>query len=128
MEDINLNEALKRAVIACGGTKVVAAKFWPEKDIESSRRLLADCLNPDRPAHLTPEQTLLVLRIAREHGYHECMQFVCTTLDYAVPVPVEPRDELADLMRQYLQQREADAKRDDRLQRLLAQHLGVKSP
>ncbi len=120
----SINEALVACVKACGGSKVLGPKLWPEKAPEAAQRLLLDCLNDDRPAHLTPEQTLLVLREARSHGFHEGMHFLASTLGYSEPTPVDPRDELADLLRVSIEERRQQAKRDERIERLLEAQTG----
>lgn len=121
-----LHEALIEAVKACGGTKRVAGLLWPAKanqNLESARRYLANCLNPECAEKLSLEEVMLVVRTAREAGDHTVMRYLAATLSYSDPVPLAPRDELADLLRQYLQRRENDEVRDEHLQRLIAQHL-----
>jgi len=98
----NLNEAIMAAVRAIGGAKVVGPMLWPEKQPEAAQRLLLDCLNPDRPAHLTPEQFALVLRKARQAGHHEAAEWLMDQLGYTKPTPREPRDEVAELQRQFV--------------------------
>ena len=70
MLDGSLTLALVEAVKALGGSKVVGCKLWPEKAPDAAQRLLLDCLNDDRPAHLTPEHVVLILRLARQAGHH----------------------------------------------------------
>ena len=99
----SFNAALVEAVKACGGSKQVAPLLWPEKAPEAAQRLLLDCLNDDRAAHLTPDQVLFVLRISRQRGHHIGMQFLADSLGYAEPIPIEPRDEAAELHRQFIE-------------------------
>ena len=68
--DFSFTLALVEAVKALGGSKAVAGKLWPEKPVEAAQRLLLDCLNDDRPAHLSPDHVLLILRMARQAGHH----------------------------------------------------------
>jgi hypothetical protein len=98
----SLNEALIGCVKAAGGSKQVGPLLWPEKAPDAAQRLLLDCLNDDRPAKLSPEQVLLVLRLARGKGHHDGVAFVLGDLGYAPPVVVEPRDEAAELQRQFM--------------------------
>jgi hypothetical protein len=98
----SLNEALIDCVKAAGGSKQVGPLLWPEKTPESAQRMLLDCLNEDRPAKLSPEQVLLVLRLSRGKGHHEGMGFILGDLGYAPPVPVDARDEAAELQRQFM--------------------------
>jgi hypothetical protein len=98
----SLNEALIDCVKAAGGSKQVGPLLWPEKAPDAAQRMLLDCMNEDRPAKLSPEQVLLVLRLARAKGHHEGMGFILSDLGYAPPVPVDPRDEAAELQRQFM--------------------------
>lgn len=96
-----LNDALIACIKAVGGSKQVGPLLWPEKAPDAAQRLLLDCLNEDRPAKLSPEQVLLILRMARAKGFHGGMNFIAGELGYGTPVPMEPRDEVADLMRAF---------------------------
>jgi hypothetical protein len=98
----DINDALRSAVKACGGTKVVASKFWPEKPIADATSYLNDCLNPTRPAKLSPEQVLYLLRWAKDQGFHGAMAYINGEAGYAAPVPIEPEDEYARLQREYI--------------------------
>jgi hypothetical protein len=91
----NLNAALVQCVVACGGSKQVAPMLWPEKTPDSAQRLLLDCLNDDRPAHLTPDHVLLILRLARGKGFHGGINYLAESLGYSHPAPIEPKDEIA---------------------------------
>lgn len=111
-----MNGELVECVKALGGSKQVAPKLWPEKSPDAAQRLLLDCLNDERPAHLTPEQTLLVLRLARAKGYHAGFAYLAETLGYAPPVPIEPRDEVAELQRQFVAATQAMAALAERME------------
>lgn len=99
----SLNAALVECVKACGGSAMVGKKLWPEKTPDAAQRLILDCLNDDRPAKLSPEQVLFILRLARERGCHIGMSFLASSLSYAEPVPIEPRDEADQLRRELLE-------------------------
>lgn len=99
----SINGALIECIKACGGSKQVGPRLWPEKTPDAAQRLLLDCLNDDRPARLTPEQMLLVLRMARDRGCHAGMQFIAAALSYSEPIPIEPKDEADELRRQVLE-------------------------
>jgi len=98
-----INEALVGAVKALGGSKAVGAQLWPDLAPDQAQRKLLDCLNPERPAHLTPEQTVLVLRLARRKGYHAAVGWLLDELGYAPTTPVEPVDQVAELQRQFIE-------------------------
>lgn len=97
----SLNQVLIDCVKAAGGSAIVGPKMFPEKLAEAAQRALLDCLNDDRPAKLSPDQTLLILRLAREKGFHGGIDYVLDVLGYTPTTPVEPRDEVADLMREF---------------------------
>lgn len=97
-----LSEALKEAVRACGGAKKVAGQLWPEKPLEAAQTRLLDCLNDARPDKLSPEQTLLILKLAREAGSHVAINFICAEAGYANPLVIEPEDERAKLQREFI--------------------------
>ena len=103
----SMNEALIDCVRAAGGSKQVGPLLWPEKAPEAAQRLLLDCLNDDRPAHLTPEQVMLILKLARGKGFHGGVNYFLSSLGYAPTLPIEPRDEAADLMRKVIEAQEA---------------------
>ena len=111
----SLNQALVECVKAAGGSANVGPKLWPEKNREAAQRLLLDSLNEDRPAKLSPEQVLLILRMARAKGFHGGMEFIAADLGYAAPSPIDPRDEAADLMRAFT---ESVARQDSLVERM----------
>src|SRR4051812_6681689 len=116
MDDFDtINSALIECVKCCGGSKAVGSKLWPEKTVEAAQRHLLACLNEDKPERLSPDQLLLLMRMGRERGCHDVMAFMADTLGYAKPVPIDPRDELTDLLRQSLESRKAAARTDERI-------------
>jgi hypothetical protein len=123
----DINECLIACVKAAGGSKKVGHLLWPEKLVDAAQRHLLACLNDSKPERLTPDQVVYVARLARDVGCHAYAEYIAETLSYALPVPIEPHDELGDLLRQYLQQKEEQKSKDERLQRLIAQHLAPKA-
>lgn len=99
----SLTEALNACIRAAGGAKAVGLKLWPEKSADAAQRLLLDCLNEERPAKLSPEQVLLILRLARAVGCHDGVDYILADLGYAPTKPIEPRDEIADLQRAFIE-------------------------
>ena len=75
--------------------------LWPEKTEKDAQRSLLDALNEDRPAKLSPDQVLFLLRLSRQKGYHEGINFINHELGYGPAVPIEPRDEVADLISRF---------------------------
>jgi len=98
----SLNEALVECVKACGGSKQVAGSLWPEKSPEAAQRMLLDCLNDDRAAHLSPDHVVMVLQMARNKGCHVGINYLAERLGYSQPNPIEPSDEAADLQRKFI--------------------------
>ena len=95
----DLNDVLSSCMKACGGAKAVAPLLWPEKTPEAAHRLLLDCLNDDRPAHLSNDHMMYVLRLARDRGCHLGMDYIADRLGYSKPVPIAAVDEAAELQR-----------------------------
>jgi hypothetical protein len=114
----SMNEALIECVKACGGSKQVGPLLWPEKTPEAAQRLMLDCLNEDRPAHLTPEQSMHIMKLARAKGCHVGMQYLSASLGYSEPFPVDVKDEAAELQRQFIAGTEALLKMAERINRL----------
>jgi len=96
------NDALIECVKAAGGSKVVGALLWPEKTINDAQRLLLACLNTERNEKLSPEQSLLILKLAKESCSHLGIEFICKSLSYSIPTPIEPEDEKATLQREFI--------------------------
>lgn len=117
-------DALIACVKAAGGSKQVGFKVFPEKTVDQAQRHLLNCLNDERPERLTPDQVLLIARLAREVGCHAYAQHVADTLSYAEPVPLEPRDELADLQRQFIASSRQHAEVAARIEALIAAQQG----
>lgn len=122
MDTVNdsLNDALIDLVRRLGGSKMVGPMLWPEKMADAAQRALLDCLNPERPAHLTPEHLALLLRKGRQAGHHEALGWLLAQLGYAAPVPLAPRDEEAELQRQFIAATEQMATMMARMQALQA--------
>ena len=123
----SINEALIACVKVLGGSKQVGHRLWPEKAVDAAQRHLLACLNDDKPERLSPEQLVLLMRMSREQGCHAVMNFLADSLGYSQPTPIDPRDEMTELLRQYLQRREVDAKKDERLERMIAAHLSPRA-
>jgi len=115
----SLNDALIEAVKAAGGSANVGAKMFPEKTPQAAQRALLDCLNEDRAAKLSPEQTLLVMRLARAKGHHGAIGYILADLGYAPTTPIEPKDEVAELQRQFIAATEQATQNTERMAELV---------
>lgn len=96
-------EALIACVKAAGGSKAVGHRVWPEKTVEAAQRHLLNCLDDTRAERLTPDQVLLIAGLARSKGCHAYAEHVAQTLSYAEPLPIEPKDEVDELRRQFIE-------------------------
>jgi hypothetical protein len=118
----SLNQALIDCVKAAGGSAIVGKKVFPEKAPDAAQRALLDCLSEDRPAKLSPDQVRLVLRLARDKGYHGGIAYLLADLGYAPTTPIDPVDEAAELRRQIIaasaQMSETAARVDDMVRRI----------
>lgn len=75
-------DALRSCVQALGGAKQVGAALWPDKSPDQAARLLLDCLNASRPEKLELTQIMRVLRLARDAGHHQGMQWLAEQVGY----------------------------------------------
>ena len=114
----SMNDALIGCVKACGGSKIVGAQLWPEKTIDAAQRHLSARLDDHKAERLTPDHLLMLLRMARAKGFHEGMDYIAATLGYAQPVPTEPRDEQAELQRQFIEAQKSMAQMLERMERI----------
>jgi hypothetical protein len=96
----NINDALQAIVKALGGYKRVGPMLRPELE-EAAGNWLRDCLNPSRREKLSPEQVMLVLRKAREAGYHAGMSFIAFDVGYKA-TPVDPQTQEAELQERFI--------------------------
>jgi hypothetical protein len=123
----DIYDALRAAVQAAGGAKVVGPKLWPAKPVPEAQRALLDALNRDRERKLDPEEQLAVLRLARDAGFHGAIRFVCEQLSYTTPQPIDPKDEIAELQRRFIEAAGDVRAMAERLERLTRPPLqGVK--
>lgn len=103
----SLQDAIGSVVSILGGAKVVGAQLWPEKSPDEAGRLLRHCLNAERAEKLSLEQIVWLLREARKRGAHDAMHFLARECGYQDPAPLEPEDERAALMRQFVEAQSA---------------------
>jgi hypothetical protein len=96
----SINEALITCVKVCGGSKQVAAAMWPDLAPDNAQRKLLNALDENRAEKLSPSQAMFIFKLARNKGYHDGMAFVLADMGYAAPIPIDPRDEATELLRQ----------------------------
>lgn len=98
----DVNDALREAIRALGGYKKVGPKLFPDVLEDQAANRLRDCLNPDRRDTLTPSRVLMILRMAREAGFHGAMSFIAFDAGYEPPRPVVPEDQENELQRAFV--------------------------
>lgn len=99
----DVHGALAEIVRALGGAEKVGRQLWPEKTAAAAAQGVRDCLNPERRERFNPEQVLLLFRMARLAGFHGAMHWFSDFCGYSHPEPIEPDDEHARLMREFVQ-------------------------
>jgi hypothetical protein len=97
----SVNDALTSAVSMLGGYKKVGPALRPELPVEQASNWLRDCLNTSKREKLSLEQFLMVLRMAREAGYHSAMDFVAFDTGYKA-VPVSRDTQEAELQSRFI--------------------------
>ncbi len=98
-----ITDALREVVQALGGSKRVGALLRPAKTADEAGRWVLDCLNSERREHFAPEDVMFILREGRRIGCHSAMAWVASNSGYAVPAPMDPADEAAELQRAFVE-------------------------
>ena len=62
---------------------------------------MSHCLNEDHAQHFHPQDIIWLLSRARMRGIHTAAAYLMRECGYADPVPIEPEDEAAALMRAF---------------------------
>lgn len=98
----SIMDALSDVVRALGGPKKAGEILRPELAADDAGGWVKDCLNAKRRERFNPEQVLLLMRKGKEVGCHSIVNYICDECGYTRPSPVEPKDEEAELMRQFI--------------------------
>ncbi|MEW8193920.1 MAG: hypothetical protein AB2793_09425 [Candidatus Thiodiazotropha sp.] len=114
----DIYDALRSCISVLGGAKKVGAALRPEMPIDKAGNWLNDCLNSAKRDKLDIEQVLYILREARKAGCHAAMYFIADDCDYHRPEPVEPRDEMAELQKAFIQSVQQNQKILDRMEKM----------
>lgn len=93
------NDALDGVVHALGGYKKVGVMLRPElgEKPQAASQWLRDCLNPEKPERLNPDQVFMLLRAARAIDYHAAKHWMDAELGYEQGRALSPKDEAVDL-------------------------------
>lgn len=91
--------AIRGYVSFAGGSKRVGPKVFPHKG-DKAGAWLDDCLNPDRPAKLGPEEFVLICKLACDAGFHGIFEYLARDLGYEIkPIPACERKKAAKRVR-----------------------------
>lgn len=98
----SVEDALKAAVQALGGSKKVGSMLWPDKGLDDASRSLLDCLNPGRHAKLEASQLMLIFRSSKDAGCHGPFAWFAGEIGYdAKPITsAEEKDRLTSVVEQ----------------------------
>lgn len=99
----SITDALRECIAAIGGVKEVGRALKPELPADQAGQYVRDRLNPDRRERFAPEQVIWILREARKVHCHAAMRYLTAECGYADPVPLDPQDEQAALIRQFIE-------------------------
>jgi hypothetical protein len=114
----DLSDALRDVVRALGGMKDVGHRLRPEIAPDDAGSWLKDCLNPKRRERLNPDQVMWLIREGKKAGCHSIIYFLCDDAGYTRPSPLEPKDEAAELQRQFIESTKQQRAIAERLERL----------
>lgn len=117
-------DAIRDAVRALGGTKIVGHLLRPEMAPDQAGAWLKDCLNAERREKLSMAQILKVLRLAHDTGYHSPVQYLASEMGYAV-TPIEPEDEYHALQRTFTESVKLQRQIMERMERMTHAPLAV---
>lgn len=120
----DIDDALRDVVREMGGTKVVGHWLRPDLAPDAAGAWLKDCLNSERREKLSPRQVMAILRRAHDSGHHQLMEFIAADSGYSAQA-IEPRDELAELQRQFISAVKQSQHIADRLDRMTQPPLTV---
>ena len=98
----DIYSALNAAIEALGGYKQVAGWLFINKPPATAYAHLKNCMRDDKPEKLNPHELILIMQRARENGVHDVMHYLADATNYQRPLTLEPRDELAELQRQFI--------------------------
>ncbi len=99
----SINDALAYIVQSLGGAKKCGSLMRPELPADQAAGWVRDCLNPTRREKFSPEHVVWLFRMARQAGVHSGFAYLAAECGYAAPSPLEPEDERAELMREFIE-------------------------
>jgi hypothetical protein len=97
----SIYDALAEAVKALGGPKKVGYLLWSDMREKLATDRVIHCLTPQRAEKFSPQEVDELGRRAALVGCHAVMRYFGDRWSYDVR-PVSPRDEMAELQRQFI--------------------------
>ena len=97
------DDAIRDTIMALGGFKKVGSELWPAVAVDEAGRRLSHCLNVDKRDKLDFNELALIRKLARQANCHILAAYEMQAAGYAPPQPIEPEDEQAALMRQFIE-------------------------
>ena len=94
-------DALRDLVRNCGGAKAISLQVWPGKSVQDGQTRLLNCLDAHRAEKFGPDELFVLLRIGRRAGFHGAATYLGAECGYTV-TPIEPKDEMAELQRSFI--------------------------
>lgn len=94
-----IDDALKAAVLALGGFKKVGAAMRPELPLAQAEAWVRHCVDDSRREKFCPKQMMLILRLARQAGFHAAMDFLACDAGYKAE-PVDAAAQVQSLQEQ----------------------------
>lgn len=98
----DINSALEHVINALGGPKSVGNELWPSLSVDNAGRKIKHCLNEDHAQNFHPNDIIWLLSEGRKKGIHSAMAWMNSECGYAEPQPIEPEEEQAKLMREFI--------------------------
>ena len=99
----DFDDALTDLVMGLGGFKKVGPQLWPALPAEDAAQRLRHALNKSRREKLSQHELLALLRFGKQIGCHAAKHYLDDEAGYARGVPVDPRDRVSALQREFIE-------------------------
>lgn len=93
----SFQEAMRHQVTELGGFEAVGVEIFPAKSRKAAGNWLSDCLNDERPAKLSLDEVVQLLRIGRNNGSMVAFDQLGRETNTEIK-PATPRSERAELL------------------------------
>lgn len=99
----DIYSALDAAIMALGGYKKVAGWLFSNKTLDTAYAHLKNCMREDKSEKLSPHELLMIMQAARDIGVHDVMNYLADAANYQRPQTLEPKDEMMELQKRYIE-------------------------